>query len=88
MSAVLLAQHTRKAAHGLHRCGWCGENIAKGERYTDQRIADNGSAYTWREHPACAERIWKWWRAQGYYEDEMTDGWIAWAEMLAEEEGQ
>lgn len=82
---MLLAEHNRKASHGKHRCGWCGENIAQGETYRDQRIADMGTVWTWREHPACAERIWTWWHKQGYHDDEMTDAWSAWVEMLHEE---
>lgn len=56
---TLLAHHVRKAAHGLHRCGWCGGMIANRGRYIDQRIADNGTVYTWRAHCDCDFRVWQ-----------------------------
>ena len=71
MMATLLTEKVRRAAHGLHRCGWCGDKIAAGERYNDQRIADNGTVYTWREHRGCAARFWKAWRAEGLHEDDL-----------------
>jgi hypothetical protein len=85
-TVTLLAHHTRRASNGRHRCGWCGKRIAAGERYTDQRIADNGTVYTWREHPACAARIWKWAYAHGLRDDDFTDAREMWADMLADEE--
>lgn len=62
MSTTLLAHYPdRRAAHGLHRCGDCGGRIARGDRYSDQRLADDGTAYTFREHALCRalfEQAW------------------------------
>lgn len=54
---TVLTEHIRRAAHGKHRCGWCGWCIVAGERYRDQRCADNGTAWTWREHLTCADLV-------------------------------
>lgn len=50
---IVLAEYRRKAAHGLHRCGYCGQAIAAREQYHDVRCADNGTAWTWRAHFRC-----------------------------------
>jgi len=71
VSATLLAEHIRSAAHDRHRCGWCHEPIEVGEQYRDQRIADSGTVYTWREHIRCSDRLWHWWNRSAYYADEM-----------------
>jgi len=81
--STLLAHHKRRAAHGLHRCGWCGNHIVKGEQYTDQRIADDGTVWTWREHITCAAQFWHWWQEQGYG-DEVENPREAFAEMLTQ----
>lgn len=56
---ILLADHVRRAAHGLHRCAWCGQYISAREQYRDTRCADNGTAWTWRSHLRCDDFIWK-----------------------------
>jgi hypothetical protein len=88
LMATLLAEHTRKAAHGRHRCGWCDEYITAGEHYNDQRVADEGTVYTWREHFACRDRIWPWLRKHGITTDDFYDPWEVWQEMLAEERAE
>ena len=60
--STLLAHHLRLAAHGRHRCGWCGLTIAARERYIDQRIAENGTVWTWRCHQACDDLVWRHFR--------------------------
>ena len=50
---TMLSQRTRKAAHGKHRCGYCRQPIAAGEKYDDARIADLGTVWTWRSHLRC-----------------------------------
>lgn len=57
---TLLAHHHRRAAHGKHRCGLCGRNIAQGELYEDQRCADEGTVYTVRSHLACVSAYHSW----------------------------
>lgn len=79
---TFLAEYTRKAAHGKHRCGWCWELIAQGEEYRDQRIADDGTVYTWREHIACANRFWPWWIEN--YGDEVINPHESFLQMLEE----
>lgn len=49
----VLADNIRRAAHGKHRCGLCGHPIAARESYRDYRIADCGTAYTFRTHLRC-----------------------------------
>lgn len=49
----LLAEYERKAAHGRHVCALCGKRIAVGERYSDARCADAGTAWTFRSHLRC-----------------------------------
>ena len=51
--STVLADTIRRAAHGRHRCGWCRQTIAAREQYRDLRMADYGTAWTWREHLAC-----------------------------------
>lgn len=62
MSATVLAHYPRRrAAHGLHRCDDCGGRIAARDRYSDQRLVYDGSAYAWREHALCRalfEQAW------------------------------
>lgn len=49
----ILDQKQRRAAHGRHVCGFCRQRIAAGEVYDDCRIADSGTAWTWRSHLRC-----------------------------------
>ena len=60
MSTLLAEYPNRKAAHGRHVCGYCYRRIAAGERYVDQRLTDNGTAWTWRAHQACHSAYWTW----------------------------
>lgn len=57
---TLLAEYNRRAAHGLHRCGYCRRPIAAREQYLDQRIAAEGTVYTFRAHHACFSAYWSW----------------------------
>jgi hypothetical protein len=50
---TVLASRTRRAAHGLHRCGHCGKKIKAHTAYLDLRIATEGTVYTFRSHAAC-----------------------------------
>lgn len=50
---TVLSDRARRAAHGLHRCGWCQRTIAAGETYRDVRQAVDGTVATWREHIVC-----------------------------------
>ena len=55
-----LLNHTeRKAAHE-HVCRLCHRKIAQGETYADQRLAGEGTAWTWRAHSACHSAYWSW----------------------------
>lgn len=60
MSCTVLSHTHRKAAHGLHTCGYCYQKIAKGEKYLDQRCADSGTAWTFRAHIDCHDAYWTW----------------------------
>lgn len=82
MSAVLLAEHIRRAAHGNHRCGWCDEPIEADHVYRDQRIADDGRAYTWREHLRCAAFVWS--HLDQFERDEVYDPRRTYAELVDE----
>lgn len=83
---TLLAQYLRRAAHGRHRCGWCGERIAQGEVYVDQRIAADRSVFTWREHRTCGSEVWRWLGRAGCYDIEGLNPRDVYAEMLAEKQ--
>jgi hypothetical protein len=48
-----LSDRDRVAAHGRHRCGFCGNRIAVGEKYNDSRVADMGTVWTFRAHLRC-----------------------------------
>lgn len=50
----LLGERTPRARK-THRCDVCGMVIEVGTVYTALTYADNGHAYTWRQHPECAE---------------------------------
>lgn len=75
---TLLAEYTRRAAHGKHRCQLCGELIEVATMYLDQRCVNDGSAYTFRCHTSCNARYRKAARAFGMAEDDMLD----WGEVL------
>ena len=69
MSTSILAHYPhRRAAHGLHRCGDCGGRIAARDLYSDQRLACDGTAYTFREHALCRELFEEAWAA-GYLDE-------------------
>lgn len=57
MSWTLMSSKFRKAAHGLHRCEWCRRPIAARSEYLDNRIAEDGTAYTQRSHVQCDRLI-------------------------------
>jgi hypothetical protein len=57
---TLLAEYDRKASHGLHVCAFCRRKIKAGSQYLDQRLADGGSAWTFRAHHACNSAYWSW----------------------------
>ena len=67
MTARVLAHYPhRRAVHGLHVCGDCRGYIARGDHYSDQRLADNGTAYTYREHALC----------RALFEEICNEGWF------------
>lgn len=88
--STLLAEYKRKAAHGKHRCGWCLERIAAGEIYCDQRIADDGHVFTWREHITCGELAWAYLHSDGIYDGDEVAGSAhdVWREAMAAREAQ
>jgi hypothetical protein len=49
----VLAANLRRAAHGKHVCGHCRQRIDASDRYLDLRIADGGTAWTFRTHVEC-----------------------------------
>lgn len=52
MSYRLFEMKTRKAAK-QHRCIWCGQRIAIGESYDDERSVYDGNVQRHRWHPEC-----------------------------------
>ena len=83
MSITVLAETERRAAHGLHRCGYCGQNIAAREQYLDQRNCDNGTVWTFRSHLGCGPRYWRAHRALGLHDDD----YMHWSDVLDWEDG-
>lgn len=51
MSTVLAYKPV--TARKAHRCGDCEGRIERGQRYQQQRIAGDGTVWTFRSHPAC-----------------------------------
>lgn len=90
MTTVLAEYPNRRAAHGQHVCGICRKRIAAGERYIDQRVAADGTVYTFRCHRACNSAYWSWidpWDDEGYTIQDLSSGHVppcslAWAERL------
>lgn len=76
--SVLLAHNVRRAA-SKHRCDLCGEPIWPADRYLDQRIADEGTVYTFRCHTSCDVRYGKAHRGFELWSDEELE----WPEVLA-----
>lgn len=72
MTATLLHQTTRRARKA-HRCGACNLPIEPGELYLDQRVAGDGTAWTWREHPLCHSVYWRIHREAGLDNDDSVD---------------
>lgn len=70
---IVLASFHRRAAHGLHRCCWCGSNINPRERYLDLRIATDGTVYTQRQHLACIDKVNRYGAYHGVEQDEPID---------------
>lgn len=70
--ASLLASHQRRAAHSFHRCGCCGGRIPRGDQYLDQRVADNGTVWTFRTHAVCDRVYWRLHREFGMHEDDIV----------------
>ena len=56
MSYTLLSEATR-IARKQHRCIWCGEAIAPGEKYRDERSVYDGELQRHRWHPECDEQF-------------------------------
>ena len=52
MSYVLISKVSR-VAHKHHRCIWCGQGIAIGDRYTYERSVYAGDPQSNHWHPEC-----------------------------------
>jgi hypothetical protein len=52
VSYTLLSEST-PVARKAHRCIWCGERIAVGERYTHERSIYDGEFQNHHWHPEC-----------------------------------
>lgn len=73
---TVLAQHTRRAAHGRHVCHLCHRHIAARERHDDTRCAYDGRAYTLRAHLDCLD-AWHSWQPddeESYLLSDLSDG--------------
>lgn len=74
---AVLSERVRRAAHGRHRCGLCREPIAARSEYVDRRCADDGTAWTWREHIVCRDVVYEIMRREELRADDV-DGIDAW----------
>ena len=72
MSATLLADD-RHTARKTHRCSDCDGLILPGTRYRSQRVASDGSVWTYREHESCHDVYWLLHREAGLCEDDSVD---------------
>lgn len=61
MTYHLFSMTDRKAVK-QHQCVWCGEIIAKGDAYLDERSVYDGSIQRNRWHPECLEAARQGWR--------------------------
>jgi hypothetical protein len=78
---TVLASRTRRAAHGLHRCGHCGKKIKAHTAYLDQRLATEGTVYTFRSHAACDDLFQ---RAARYFDLEEDESAATYTESVHE----
>lgn len=80
---TLLAEHRRVASlRGRgHRCQTCGGHIGAGQPYVDQRVAGDGSVWTYREHESCHSIYWAIHRDAGLCEDDVVS-WDAVREVM------
>ena len=53
MSYTLFEMPERVALRKAHRCIWCGQTIAIGEKYLDERSVYDGNIQRHRWHPEC-----------------------------------
>lgn len=53
---------TERKAAKPHRCIWCGEAIAQGARYFDERSAYEGRIQRHHWHPECLQAAEDGWR--------------------------
>ena len=72
MSNTLLADD-RPTARKTHRCSDCEGLILPGTRYRSQRVASDGSVWTYKEHESCHDVYWRLHREAGLWEDEGVD---------------
>lgn len=61
MSSIETLADNVRVARKDHTCLLCRRTIEAGQKYRDARFADDGRAYTWREHLRCGE--WAYRRA-------------------------
>lgn len=79
MSVQVIQWTERKAAHGKHRCVYCGEHIAAREQYGDMRCACDGTAWTQRSHLACTDLVNRYAVDVGLDDEDWPD----WQEVLS-----
>jgi hypothetical protein len=65
MSGYQLFSLTDRKAAKAHRCIWCGEAIAVGERYQDERSVYDGEFQHHKWHPECQADAQEDWRQGG-----------------------
>lgn len=75
MNDVTVLGDQQRTSRGKVCCNYCWRTIAKGTRYQEQRIADNGYAWTWRECPACQDAysyVYDWVEPNYHLEEAIT----------------
>lgn len=69
----MITELSRKqpVARNEHRCDFCGGIIRKGEKYNNQSLAFDGTAYSWKSHLHCLALTKEMWN---YVEEGISSG--------------
>ncbi len=73
MSYTLFSFVRRTARRKAHRCIWCGQRVAIGEQYDDERSVYDGNIQRHRWHPECHKDSEEYFRSSGEEEFDPYD---------------